>query len=187
MHSNFCPSLSFHCNPCAAGGQDFSTIDGKLNFGPNKTRNCFFIFIINDEECEASPNEQFTVVLSHEDQRLVIIPSVLTIAIDDIGTFLSATDIDCCKWVYEKLDCSMTERERERVCVCVCVPFPFLSPLFPDPLEIYFTGDTPAIDGDEITALLATRGRSLPQTISCDLRKNGVLIQTQDCEWIHMH
>jgi hypothetical protein len=50
------------------------------------------------------------------------------------------------------------------------------------PLEIYFTDDTPRVSGGNVELVLYTRGRSLPQTISCDLyNRRRVLVQTIDC------
>jgi hypothetical protein len=60
----------------------------------------------------------------------------------------------------------------------------FISLADPDcfPLEIYFTGDTPRVGLDSVEIEVATRGRGLPQTISCDLNNNkGHLVQTINC------
>lgn len=51
------------------------------------------------------------------------------------------------------------------------------------PLEVYFVGNTPRVGVDSVEIQLATRGRSLPQTITCDLiNGRGDLIQTKNCE-----
>ena len=66
-------------------------------FGPGQQRQCVAIAILNDEECEDRPNEQFTLVVRGNDPRCILSPNTLTVTIDDAGLFgTTIEDPDCC-------------------------------------------------------------------------------------------
>lgn len=78
--------------------QDFVPINEALVFRPGQQRQCVTITIINDQECEDRPNEEFTLVIRGDDERCVLSPNTLTVTIDDAGLFgTTLEDPDCCR------------------------------------------------------------------------------------------